>query len=1390
MPEPRWWRRPPQIALLVFATGLACAAAGARFQDSRNRELVRQRFTAQTRRLTDQLVARLKLYEYGLRGARGVIMAAEGAEDARAIFRRYVLSRDMDREFPGARAFGFVRRVMPADLPDLRARARRSGALGFETHQLIPNAGEQAIMEYVEPLERNRGALGLDILSEPRRRAAAVASMAGGAATITAPITLVQLPGVPGHAFVIMLPVYRAGLPVSTVAGRDAATYGWTLVALEFDDVLSRFDARQELFTLAITDVDSTGRMERFHEARLARSETQSELATSQRRSLFGREWRFEFRPRPAFVTEQRLLPPATVFLTGAIAALLSAALLYLYLIDQQRKRLTREAQVMYATIVTNSSDAIVTEALDGVLTAWNSAAESIFGYTAAEVIGKRVEDFLLPPERRHAEQRILDSIRRGENLTPFETVRRRKDGTDLHVSVAAAVLTAPDGRIVAIAKTIRDISRLKDAERDLRMLNATLEEQVAERTTALETARRDLTNVLDALPSMVGYWDVGMVNRFANQAYRRWYGLEQAGMAGRYMPELLGADIFSELRERIEGALRGESQIFERRVTNDAMGGHRHWLTHYLPDSVDGTVRGFYVLSHDITALNESRQHLAVSEALLERTGRVAGVGGWRLDARTEVLEWTAETRRILDVTPEYQPTLEQALAFYSDTSRPVIEQAVADAIRDGVGWDLELEIITARGQKKWVRALGEVECEDGRPVRMMGAFQDISARRAVNDELERALHDAEAASAAKSAFLANTSHEIRTPLHAVVSLVYLLGRTALNHDQRSLVRKIDVAGQALLTVINDVLDLSKIEAGEMRLEHAAFDLTRLLRDLHDLMLHAAEMKQLEFLLAVGADVPQFVCGDATRVRQVLTNLVGNAIKFTETGGIELRVTAVACDAERVSLRFVVGDTGIGIPLDVQPQLFTPFTQADVSTTRRFGGTGLGLSIVRHLTGMMHGSCGMRSTLGVGSEFWAEVPFPLAGPEQVVVDQIPIATMRSAPETSVPRLRTLTTSIAGTSDRALSFEGLPGVRAMVVDDSDINLEVARRILEHEGADVCTCSSGREALALLQQSERPFDVILMDVQMPDMDGNEVTRRIREDLDLHHVPVIAVTAGASVAEQRRTVAAGMNGYLTKPIDPQRLLETVRQHIERRRGTPLARRAVPRMANGVHNWPRIDGITEDATADRFSHDIPLFLEMLQRLFSEFTRAAFEGIRSPAGSYDREAFATRMHRLRGSAGILGAARLQQLAGEAEQRCLAPIGPWELEQMLDTILASAADLARAAQPVLSAHVVATQPAVRDASLGLMRDDLRRLQELLVHQDLAALAAVDQLAVSLRNTLGATRFETMQQCVRRFEFARASELLRALGEFPLDHPLVLHAPDSHLSSTGTAHHS
>ncbi len=405
------------------------------------------------------------------------------------------------------------------------------------------------------------------------------------------------------------------------------------------------------------------------------------------------------------------------------------------------------------------------------------------------------------------------------------------------------------------------------------------------------------------------------------------------------------------------------------------------------------------------------------------------------------------------------------------------------------------------------------------------LGVARDITRDREHDRSLQDAKSAAERANAAKSEFLANMSHEIRTPLNAVIGLGHLLDQTSLNEEQRSFLREINFAGRSLLSVINNVLDLSKIEAGEMLLEDAELDLGQLVQGIGQMLTPSAHAKRLTLSVRCAADLPSRLRGDATRLSQVVTNLLNNAIKFTESGQVELVLSCSKQTIGGISVRVSVRDTGIGIGPEGLARLFKPFAQADSSTTRRFGGTGLGLSIARRLMELMGGEIGVTSTVDVGTEFWVEVPLLVA-------------------DAQIPRAQQVTAA----SSR--DTQSLSGVRVLVVDDNRVNCMVAQHILKGHGATVTTSGTGAEAVERLRQTPLAYDIVLMDVQMPDMDGNEATHLIRTELQLETLPIIALTAGALISERARSLQAGMNDFLTKPFEPAVLIEMVRRYLERK------------------------------------------------------------------------------------------------------------------------------------------------------------------------------------------------------------------------------------------------
>jgi PAS domain S-box-containing protein len=1255
--------RPLAAAILVLVLGLALALVVTWLRQRGNDAHVAHELDGLATETTDRIFERFHRYEYGLRGIRGSVLVAGHDGLSRAKIRVYAESREIGAEFPGARGFGFIRRVPVEREAAFVAAARRDGMPDFSVVQLDPSGRERYVIEYIEPLARNRLALGLDIGSEARRRAAADLALRTGKVAITRPITLVQAPEDTLQGFLVLLPVYQPGLPLVSEADRDAAAFGWTYAPLVIAEVLEGFDFRGGEFGVTLYD-DGEGEgqpAERFYGPAAPQEPGDAALVRRITRPIFGRTWQVELRAGPGFVAGLNLLEPGVMFATGALLSALLAALIYAYMLGRYRQREVIAGQLHLATIVEHSSDAIIAEALDGTVTSWNRAAERIFGFRADEAVGQPSGALVRPVTSERNQDSMVMSLQQGEAIEAYDQVCRRRDGSLIEVSITASPITAADGRVIGLGKTIRDIRVRKSAERQLQDFSARLERQVSERTSQLDTARRDLQTILDALPSIVGYWDARLICRFANHAYHLWFGVDPQSLPGRHIRDLLGERLYAANLPHIEGALRGEPQRFERAIPRPDGQGMRHSLSYYLPDVIEGKVRGFYVLVHDVTDLTVSRQklaaaireneallrtirshvlysvadpggtiidvnevlchtsgyrrdqligqkhgilssktngrefwaamwttlaagaawrgelchrardgshfwtdtviapffgedgavekyvaihtditaskeaqrRLAASELFLERTGQLAGVGGWQLDLQSGELTWTSETRRIHEVAADYTPVAAAIIDFCAPEARPQIVAAVQAITANGGSFDLELPIVTAVGRPLWIRVVGEAEyAAEGdrtRPVRLIGAVQDLSSRHLANDALRAAKRAAEAASAAKSEFLAKMSHEIRTPLNAIIGLTYLLDRSALGDEQRRFVTSLQIAGRGLLGLVNDVLDLAKIEAGHMVLDEGPFSLHALLDDLAAVFGPQAQARRLELAFEVPAELPPLVRGDATRILQVLINLVGNAIKFTKQGSVRIVVTVTPRAADRIQACFVVRDTGIGIAPEVQARIFTPFEQADASTTRRFGGTGLGLSIVHHLVGMMDGEVSVHSVLGEGSEFRVVVPLGL--PVRGGDEQDPA--VMSAAEHG-PRLT--------------------DIRILVVDDNEFNCEIASCILAGEGAIVATLGDGQTALEQLRDRPDAFDAVLMDVQMPGMDGNEATSRIRGELGLNELPVIALTAGALVAERQRAFDAGMSDFISKPLDPDSLVRLVRRHVDERRGPP--------------------------------------------------------------------------------------------------------------------------------------------------------------------------------------------------------------------------------------------
>lgn len=972
-------------------------------------------------------------------------------------------------------------------------------------------------------------------------------------------------------------------------------------------------------------------------------------------------------------------------------------------------ERALRESEVLLASISDVAAIGLSVIDAQGHYIQVNPAYCSLYGYQAAELLGQPFT-LLLPGKGNAAALHIHKAFLAGKEDFPSEWQALRKDGALLDVMVTSGRLILEDGRCFRVS-SVTDMTKRKQAEEEIRLLNAQLEQRVAERTHQLEVAnkglqaevlvrrraeaeiermQRFLTMIVENIPDLIYVRDIE-TQRFilVNRATEELIGLSRETFLGKRLDEIANPTLANFLGRPVHEVIAtGKAlEILEEPISvkeNQLKILHTRILPILNEEDKPQYLLG---ISADITARKKVEEALRESEERYRSVIEAVTEGIVLVDTNHFTQAFNPSAKKILGLTDEHlvSPSFlstDRVIIREDGSPFPHAEQPVEVTLHTGQPQaNVVLGLYQPEGALTWILINTQplFRSDEKLPFAVVASFSDITERKQAEKALREAKETAEAATQAKSEFLANMSHEIRTPLNAMIGMTTLLLDTELTADQTDFAETIRTSGNALLTIINDILDFSKIEARKLDLEQYPFDLTQCIEESLDLVASKAAEKRLDLAYQIAAQTPTSLLGDGGRLRQILVNLLNNAVKFTKSGEVVITVQSrPPVKGKTYILHFAVRDTGIGISKAHLNQLFQSFSQVDASTTRKYGGTGLGLAISKRLAEAMNGAIWVESEFGKGSTFHL----------LLVADSAPATSLAGRFQPEQP-----------------TFEGaklaLQNKRVLIVDDS----ATQRRWLEHHlqqwGLSPQTLATGAEVLPLLQQAEA-FDLLLLDLFLPEMPT--LLPKIRAQPAAQTVPIIFLSYVGLGRELVRHLPSST--LLTKPFKVSQLYETL---------LSLFTGQEARLTNRLHPAPRIDStlaqrhplhilLAEDNAVNQ-----KVALRLLERMGYRADVAAngFEALAAlERQTYDLVLMDVQMPDMDGPQATR---HIRERWAKEEQPCIIAMTAWNLQEDQKGFLAMGMDdcinkpiqveeLARALAKVSSARAPSSRPALPPA--------------------------------------------------------------------------------------------
>lgn len=1231
-------------SLIILAVGCLLTVLAVVQTNNLNTQRIKTAAESFSNQVTSEISRRFELYQYGLRGARGAILTAGRYGINRSIFQNYSATRDVDAEFPGALGFGFIRRVPVEEVNSFLAAARFDDWADFEIRELSPNTGERYVIQYIEPVARNIQAVGLDIASESNRRNAARSALLSGEVRLSGPITLVQATGQPLQSFLILMPIYATVVVPETEEARSQYGFGWSYAPLITSEVLADLEIDPEFYHVELTDVTAPAASEIFYTNNVDSSDVVfSQLENT---TVYGRNWQVNVGLRDAYVSSLNQLNSLTVGILGLAMTLLTSGFVGTNAASRASRAAVVEEQAKLAAIVSSSADAIIGLTVEGHITAWNAGAAKMFGLESAAVVGRPYLNCIVPERLKKEEQVVLSRSIRGEAVISRETVRQHRDGREIAVSISQSPIFDEQNKILGISKTIRDISQQKKTEQEIKSLNANLEAEVLVRTAEAVHVRDQLVMASEAAELGIWVWDCITNDLQWNDKMFEMYdyppSLREEGIEYSHWFNRIHPDDQEDANKSLQKALTNEETWNSTFRLIHENGQVVHINARALVEFDDhGTALTVTGVNRDITAEVELEQSLRLAKQKADEanTAKSNFLSNMSHELRTPMnavlgmltlVKNTELTARQSDYITKSEVAARSLLNVLND----ILDYSKIDAGKmqlDAHTFEIDPLLQELSTILAGVKYSGKVEVlfdlDPNIPQQLTGDRMRL---------LQVLIN------------LTNNALKFTEQGHVVVRLTSV----SCSDTEINVLVAVEDTGIGISNEQQERLfvGFTQAEASTARRFGGtglglviSQSLVELMGGKLQISSELGKGSRFYFELPFGLDkedtpqsknYPQFqscrvlLCDDNETSRQIIKSTLSIFCSSVET---------VSSGYEALSI--VLEQDQAGHPFDI---VFMDWRMPGMDGLQAAQAIMSSRSLTKQPKIIMVTAYGAKELERVVN----------ANEKPVFADYL------IKPATPLQFKSVLSKLIEGDvfdgpalEKPTQSSRQLQGAKILLVEDNDFNRQIAFELLGIEGAEVTLAEGGLVGVDHVLRGQVSFDAVLMDMQMPDIDGLEATRRIRADSRFSELPIIAMTANVSAQDIQDCLDAGMNDHIGKPVDIVSMVGTIKQYLPVELAEVLAPNSV-----GSNELPS----TKASARGEVAVDIASVVErlggntvLLRTLLESFERNAdklFEELDQQWRKNDMSAMLMTLHSLKGSSANVGATNVAALASDWE--------------------------------------------------------------------------------------------------------------------------------------------